>query len=106
MAGIGLEAHRLVLYCKAQMAISCTISVVGWLGLLTLNIRNDIPMEYSDMRCSTSRWTVTINCTTRYRNRRTRDRLKPNWRYLNEVSHPHVYQDYEIYPSKIYGKSG
>src|SRR6266576_6649523 len=45
-----------------------------------------IPMEYSDMRCSTSRCTVRMNCTTRYKNNNINEKLKKNCRYLFEIS--------------------
>lgn len=38
----------------------------------------NVPIEYSDTRCSTSRCTVKINWTTRYRNSRIREKLKKN----------------------------
>ena len=41
-----------------------------------------LPIEYSEMRCSTSLCTVRINCITRYRNKSIRERLKKNCRYL------------------------
>lgn len=43
-------------------------------------------MEYSEMRCSTSRCTVSMNCTSRYRNTSINDKLKKNCRYLLLIS--------------------
>lgn len=44
----------------------------------TAEQHSDAPIEYSDIRSSTSRWTVKMNCTTRYRNSSISDKLKKN----------------------------
>lgn len=65
------------------MAISCRISA-QICKLVTKESSEDaiLPIEYSPMRSSTSRCTVKINWTNRYKNTRMRDKLNMNWRYL------------------------
>jgi len=65
IAGTVLESHRLFLNCVWHMLISWIIS---W--------------EYSKILYPTSRCTVMMNCTKRYKNIKIRLRLKKNWRYL------------------------